>query len=67
MEVRHSETYQGEVIQSIVCYREDIPYMVTGAFKDSNELSSGDIVPWIADSLKVTEHFQTQSDTSQEQ
>ena len=66
VEVRHSETYQGEVIQSIVCYREDIPYMVTGAFKDSNELSSGDIVPWVADSLKVTEHFQAQSDTSQE-
>ena len=67
VEVQYTYTYQGEPFHEIRCYRQDIPYMVTGAFKDSNELSSGDIVPWIADSLKVTEHFQTQSDTSQEQ
>ena len=65
-EVQYSYTYQNKTFHEILCYREDIPYMVTGAFKDSNELSSGDIVPWVADSLKVTEHFQTQSDTSQE-
>lgn len=66
VEVQYTYTYQGEPFHEIRCYREDIPYMVTGAFKDSNELSSGDIVPWVADSLKVTEHFQAQSDTSQE-
>lgn len=65
-EVQYTYTYQGEPFHEIRCYREDIPYMVAGAFKDTNELSSGDIVPWVADSLKVTEHFQTQSDTSQE-
>lgn len=66
VEVQYTYTYQGEPFHEIRCYREDIPYMVTGAFRDSNELSSGDIVPWVADSLKVTEHFQAQSDTSQE-
>ena len=66
-EVQYSYTYQNKTFHEILCYREDIPYVITGASKDSNELSSGDIVPWVADSLKVTEHFQTQSVTSQEQ
>ena len=31
--------------------------MVTGVFDESLELSSGDLVPWVASSLKVTEHY----------
>lgn len=56
-EVCYSETHEGKTIRVIRCYREDIPYMVTGVFDESLELSSGDLVPWVASSLKVTEHY----------
>ena len=56
-EVRYSYPYNGKKIGIIQCYREDIPYLITGAFDDSVDLSSGEIALWVADSLKVTEHF----------
>jgi len=56
-EVQYSYTYEGKKRHIIQCYREDIPYLVTGAFDDSVDLSSGKIALWVADSLKVTEHF----------
>ncbi|QNK40507.1 hypothetical protein [Caproicibacter fermentans] len=56
-EVQYSYTYGGKKHHIIQCYREDIPYLVTGAFDDSVDLSSGKIALWVADSLKVTEHF----------
>ncbi|MCI1965457.1 MAG: hypothetical protein LKJ17_04900 [Oscillospiraceae bacterium] len=56
-EVQYSYTYNGKKTNIIQCYREDIPYLVTGAFDDSVDLSSGKIALWVANSLKVTEHF----------
>jgi hypothetical protein len=56
-EVQYSYTYNGKKTHIIQCYREDIPYLITGAFDDSVDLSSGKIAPWVASSLKVTEHF----------
>lgn len=56
-EVQYSYAYNGKEVHIIQCYREDIPYLITGAFDDSVDLSSGKIALWVADSLKVTEHF----------
>jgi uncharacterized protein YbjQ (UPF0145 family) len=56
-EVQYSYTYEGKKHHIIQCYREDIPSLVTGAFDESVDLSSGKIALWVADSLKVTEHF----------
>ena len=56
-EVQYFYTYGGKKNHIIQCYLEDIPYLVTGAFDDSVDLSSGKIALWVADSLKVTEHF----------
>lgn len=56
-EVRYSYTFNGKTYHTIQCYREDIPYLITGAFDDSLNISSGKIALWVADSLKVTEHF----------
>ena len=55
--VRYSEVYEDTTIDVIYCYREDIPYVVIGVFSDEVELSSGDIAPWVASSLNVTEHY----------
>lgn len=57
IQVQFSYEYNDKTINMIKCFREDIPYVVTGAFDDSLELSSGDIALWVASSLKVTEHF----------
>lgn len=56
-EVQYSYTFNGKKTHMIQCYLEDIPYSIVGAFDDSLELSSGEIAPWVASSLKVTEHF----------
>lgn len=56
-EVRYSYSYNGKTVRIVQCYREDIPYLITGAADDSVDLSSGEIALWVADSLKVTEHF----------
>ena len=46
------------LVREIQCYREDIPYVVRGAFDDSEEeISSGEIALWVASTLEVTEHF----------
>ena len=59
--VKYTVTYpeeHGSITQHVIrCYREDIPYMVTGAFGKDDSLSSGDIALWAANTLKVTEHF----------
>ena len=61
--IKYSYNYGGKPRRFIECHREDIPYMVSGAFDDSLELSSGDIVLWVADSLKASEHFTIQDGT----
>lgn len=55
--ITYPEKYDIAPYHIIRCYREDIPYVITGTFHDSNEISSGDIALWAADSLSVTEHF----------
>ena len=45
----HPET----VWDSIYCFREDIPYFVSGGFDSSKAFSSGEVVPWVADSLQI--------------
>lgn len=55
--VEYTVNYNNTETRTIECYREDIPYMITGAFSNDLEVSSGDIALWAADSLKVTEHF----------
>ncbi len=40
------------------CFRSDIPeYVVTGAIDETLDLSSGEIVLWVMDSLEVKENF----------
>ena len=56
-EVQYSYSYNGKTFHTVQCYREDISYLITGAFDDSADISSGKIALWVADSLKVTEHF----------
>lgn len=41
----------------IDCIREDIPYLISGCFDDTLEISSGDIALWTANSLEVDENF----------
>lgn len=66
-EVQYSYVYNGKKTHIIQCYREDIPYSVIGAFDDSVDLSSGKIVLWVANSLKVTEHFAIKDNTIQKE
>ncbi|QNK42208.1 hypothetical protein [Caproicibacter fermentans] len=66
-EVQYSYTYNGKKTNIIQCYREDIPYLITGAFDDSIGLSSGKIALWVADSLKVTEHFTVKDNVIQKE
>lgn len=61
-EVQYSFLYGDEEIRVIECYCQDIPYMVSGMFNDSMEISSGDIALWVAGSLKVTENFVIEDD-----
>lgn len=49
--------YDGVFYSAINCIREDIPYMVSGDFNDTLEVSSGDIALHVANSLQVVEHF----------
>ena len=42
--------------KAINCYRDD-NYSVCGAFDDSNEISSGDVALWVANTLEVSEHY----------
>lgn len=64
-EVQYSYVYDGKKTHIVQCFREDIPYLVTGALDDSVELSSGKIALWVANSLKVTEHFTIENGTIQ--
>ena len=57
VEVKGTYTWNDTTYTIVEYYREDIPYVVIGAFSDTEEFSSGDIALWIADSLKVEEHF----------
>lgn len=47
-------TYNGKEYIDIMCYREDIPYAVHGTISMDVELSSGELVPYIASTLKTT-------------
>lgn len=66
-EVHYSYTYKGKKTDIVQCYREDIPYVITGALDDSADLPSGKIALWVADSLKVTEHFTVEGNTIQKE
>lgn len=55
--VTYPEKYSIDPQNIIRCYREDIPYMVTGTFHRDDTLSSGDIALWAANTLKVTGAF----------
>ena len=57
VEVKGTYTWNDTTYTIVEYYREDIPYAVFGAFSDTEELSSGDIALWIADSLETEEHF----------
>ena len=57
VEVKGTYTWNDTTYTIVEYYREDIPYVVYGAFSDTEELSSGDIALWIADSLETEEHF----------
>ena len=56
-EVKYTYNDNNKEYRIIECYREDIPYVVTGAFSDDIEISSGDIAFFVADSLNIKEHF----------
>lgn len=58
--VTYPEKYGIAPQHVIRCYREDIGYMTTGVFHESDELSSGDVALWAANTLQVTEHFTIQ-------
>jgi len=53
-EVKYTYDYKGKTWNYIYCFREDIPYYATGGFNSSNKFSSGEVVPWVADSLQVS-------------
>lgn len=42
--------------KGIICYRDD-DISVSGAFDDDVEVSSGDLVLWVADNMEVTKHY----------
>ena len=55
-EVRYTatlESYPDKTWYMIYCFREDIPYFAVGVFDSSKELSSGEVIPWVIDSLQV--------------
>lgn len=56
-EVQYKFQFEGKEYHTIECYREDIPYRVSGNFDDQVDLSSGELALWVADSLQTKEHF----------
>lgn len=54
-ELKYTYEYQGKIWNYIYCFREDIPYFAVGGFNSSNKLSSGEVLPWVMDSLQVKE------------
>lgn len=44
-------------ITYVDCYLEDSSYKVTGVLDDSMELSSGEVAPWVARTIKIDEHY----------
>lgn len=55
--VEYTVSVQGNDYFMINCIREDIPYLTSGCFDNSLEVSSGDIALWTANSLEVDENF----------
>jgi hypothetical protein len=53
-EVKYTYNYEGKDWNYIYCFREDIPYYAVGGFDDSKKFSSGEVIPWVADSLQVS-------------
>ncbi len=66
-EVQYSYTLDGKKAHVVQCFREDIPYLVTGTFDNSVDLSSGKIALWVADTLKVKEHFTIKNNIMQKE
>lgn len=64
-EVQYSYDMNRKTHQAINCIREDIPYMTSGVFDSTLDVSSGDIALWVADSLKVTEHFEQKNNNTE--
>lgn len=58
--VKYTYDYNGNLYHTVDCIREDISYIVRGAYNDNLLISPGDIALWVADSLKVTENFRIQ-------
>lgn len=56
-EVTGAYTWNDTAYTIVEYYRENSPCVVFGAFKDSEELASGDIALWVADSLETEEHL----------
>lgn len=56
-EIQYQYKIQGKEYHTIECYCENPTYKVSGTFDESLKLSSGDLALWVADSLKVDEHF----------
>ena len=54
--VEYSFMFLDKTYRAINCYRDD-NYSVCGVFDEELELTSGDIALWVADNMKVTEHF----------
>ncbi|WP_411676903.1 hypothetical protein [Caproicibacter sp.] len=54
-EVKYTYEYQEKISNYVYCFREDIPYFAVGGLNSSNKLSSGDVLPWVMDSLQVIE------------
>lgn len=46
--------------KGIICYRDD-DISVSGAFDDNRDVSSGDLVLWVADNMEVTEHYRIEN------
>lgn len=61
--VKYTYDYNGITYHAVDCIRDDISYVVRGAYNDTLAISSGDIALWVADSLKVTENFCIQNGT----
>lgn len=54
--VEYSMVFLDKTYKAISCYRDDY-YSVSGVFDNNDELSAGEIALWVADNMKVTEHY----------
>ncbi len=57
IQAAYTYTEKGREITRTECFREDLPYLISTEKHETGGLSSEDIALWVADSLKVEEHF----------